>query len=118
MTVGEALDLVQIPEGMMRAVQSAQSVEESRTALVTMQAQVKANRKRLALQHHPDLGGDVEKLKVINAAADGLLRLQLVLRPRPQPVVHVHIMYGFTSSATSASSTTTTTAGGATGDWW
>lgn len=35
---------------------------------------IRGARKRLAKEHHPDVGGDAETMKQINAAADLLLR--------------------------------------------
>lgn len=38
--------------------------------------QVKQARKKMAKQHHPDVGGDADAMKQMNAAADFLLEMR------------------------------------------
>lgn len=53
-----------------------------RTASVT---EIRAARKRLALEHHPDLGGDSRSMQEINAAFEAAVAHATGRRPLPDP---------------------------------
>jgi hypothetical protein len=55
---------------------------------------------------HPDIGGDEELAKEINAAADLLCRMEFTPPPVPQ-VVYIHVGGGFADGWFSNSSSTT-----------
>lgn len=73
---------------------------------------VARHRRVLAARHHPDKGGDPERMKLINAAADEAEKVRLEIR-RPQPRVvsvryHPSMSYTWSSSSTATASATTT----------
>lgn len=70
---------------------------------------VEKQRRKLALKFHPDMGGDEDKMKEINNAADFLLNLK-VIQPRPQVVFDMtEIFSSMFTNVTFASNTTTWT---------
>lgn len=62
-----------LPEELVAAIYDACAWLELELPLDNPQV-VKAARKRLAKQHHPDAGGDVRLMQQVNAAADFLLQ--------------------------------------------
>lgn len=66
-------------------LQLCRTGEEKAEAFEAARAEAKIYHRRLALEHHPDRGGDVEKLKIINAAWTRLQNIELRPHP-PQPV--------------------------------
>ena len=74
------------------------------TAEAFTQAKVAAKKqyKRLALKHHPDVGGDEETFKRLNAAWELLHDIQVA---QPQRVTVIHMSWGYYPD-------TTTTTGG------
>lgn len=62
--------------------------------------EIERNYKKLALQNHPDLGGDIEKMKLLNVARDVLEGRQRptrdnpsTSRPQPQPKAPKSIIF-------------------------
>lgn len=80
-------------------------------SLKVLKEKVKDRRRELAKVHHPDAGGDPEKMKHINAAVDFFLRLNLI-KPEPpkpppaRPRAPVTTVF-YTSSGTSSSTDNT-----------
>jgi hypothetical protein len=70
--------------------------------------------KELALENHPDKGGDEEKMKELSAAFNLLKQLNIIPR-RPPPVVRVFVQPSiriWNTDNTGTASTNTTTGGG------
>lgn len=72
----------------------------------------KQRRKELALEHHPDRGGNAEKMKEINRSLELIEKLN-VRRPQPvQTFKIVHVTTSWSSNYWTASSNSTTSTGG------
>jgi len=85
-TQGEVLALFRGFGGIDLAarLQLAKSGEDSVAIFEAAKAEAKIHYRRLALEHHPDRGGDAEKLKAINVAWERLEKINLVPRQQPQ----------------------------------
>lgn len=94
--------------GLLDSLEALASVADVRTAFEGMRALVKTARVEKARKVHPDLGGSVEEMARVNAAADVMLTaideaLAAVNRPRPPFVprrseVRVYTHYGSTTT--------------------
>jgi len=78
-----------------------------RLPLDVTERQIKDKRKKLALKHHPDRGGDAEMMKKVNLACDVLLnentRNQIIAQLRPKSQVRMRVVvhsYGFDGTST------------------
>jgi hypothetical protein len=67
------------------------TAEEKREAFEAARAEAKIHHRRLALEHHPDRGGDAEQLKTINAAWTQLQKIKIrpVKRPARKSALNV-----------------------------
>jgi hypothetical protein len=85
--VMHALQLLGVDPKELAAVRCADSWEEGAPVLAALQQKVRREFKHLARELHPDAtGGDTEKeeaFKVVKTVVDGILDLELRLRPEP-----------------------------------
>jgi len=83
------------------------SFPEAVKMLENCKKKAKVGYKKLAFEHHPDRGGDEDKIKELNALFDLIEKIQ-VQPPRPRPIViHFGNFGGWSSSSTTTTSTFT-----------
>jgi hypothetical protein len=74
--------------------------DEARAALELLKAEAKRRYRAYARQLHPDLGGDGEALKSLNAAWTIIEGLELVFPKEPDPVIEEWVPRAPTPSVT------------------
>jgi hypothetical protein len=95
-------------------LQAAKNPNDIGRAIERIQQEAKTKAKELALTHHPDHGGDEERMKEINAAVTAVQRKEhyRLLVPRPQPMIRViHVQSSWTTSSSTTTNTSYTTTG-------
>ena len=79
-----AVELGVLPE--LRALRSEHDAAGLTAALERLKSAAKRRVRELAKEHHPDHGGDLERMQRINAAGDIIRAVKLgVIPPRPTP---------------------------------
>lgn len=110
--IKEALCFLGFAGLLEHGLQRAQTFEEARAVAERIKEAAKERGKRLALIHHPDVGGDENEMKKINAAVAAIQDLQIVpIIPRPvvmRPMIRVVYSHGGGFSTSSTGTTTTT----------
>lgn len=112
LTVQQAFDLLEIdPMNYKDLLQgNCNNYDQAKEALDKFKQEVEKQRRRLAMKHHPDKGGDTEKMQEINNVADLLLKtgrqpIRPVIR---QPIIIVRpCNYSTTVRYSNYTSTTT-----------
>ncbi len=96
----------------MEGLRSSGSVAEAERRFAKLQERIRKRFKRMALDHHPDVGGDEEFMKELSAARD---RLTKWWKPRfhVEPPPQQQTVYSFTFNGNATGTTTS----GATGTW-
>jgi hypothetical protein len=87
------------------------SYEEMNKKLVQFRLRFKKAYRKIVFKHHPDHGGDPEKMKMINELYDIIMNKIKIQVPQPRPSVIVRF-YGDMNRWDSTASTTTSTT------WW
>lgn len=105
-----------------REFRMAQSPQQAQAAIDSVKEAAKQKGKELAKKHHPDLGGDIEKMKEVNEAISEIKMIQLVPLqppPRPQPVMRQQvIIINFNNSSVNVNGDIfTSTSGTGMGGW-
>lgn len=75
------------------------SYEQAREAVLTIKKLFRVRRKELARIHHPDRGGDPEKMKQINMIMDEVEKIEITRRPMPQVRVYYYRAYSGTTTS-------------------
>jgi hypothetical protein len=111
-----ALDTLDALHTLKTLLEGATCEEDLRAAMVSSIDLAKANYKKLALEAHPDRGGDEERMKELSSAWTIVKQIKLDRVPPPQPPP-VHIVFTFGGSAF-GSATSWGTGTAATGSGW
>jgi hypothetical protein len=98
----DLLNILEIDPGSLVSYRP-ESYDEAVKALDDLKGKAQEARKRLSKIYHPDKGGDSDRMKEINWAAD-MIKNAKVPRPRPRPRV-VSFTVRFSSAADSSSTT-------------
>ena len=83
--INSAVRFLGIKYPLFQVTRTIGSSEQAKMANTEFRDIVKKRRKELAKTHHPDAGGDAEKMKQINAASDFLLAVKISYVPPPPP---------------------------------
>ena len=75
-------------EAMLR---TRESNEHLLQGIEEIKNKAKETYKELAFKHHPDRGGDEEKMKQLSEAMQVIDKMRFEL-PRPRPVIHRHVI--------------------------
>ena len=94
-----------------RAIQTAAAGGES--ALAALKKHVRLRYHELMREHHPDVGGDIERAKALNIAHEEIQAIQIM--PRPEPRQNIIIVYG---GPLYSDTSTTATAPAPFSFWW
>ena len=105
--IQDLLAKLELPLNALDGLQEAGSVSVAQKTLNAFKQLVKSQKKCLAKKHHPDKGGNEERMKEINNICDWILGSKIEMIPI-QPVVRYYSYSYFASSGTSANSTGTT----------
>jgi len=107
--VKEAMTVLGIPFDLAYAVGNSKSIQDAQRNLDILKDSVKRKRKRLMKKYHPDVVGKSgeEKAKLVNEAADFLLKQKLeIIKPAPivfsRRVVVSYSFYGYGYSTTTS----------------
>ena len=81
-------------------------VDEANKRVTEFKLRLKKAYRQVVFKHHPDHGGDAEKMKMINSLFTSFMQLKVIVRPvSPPPTVFYYHRYN--SYTTTSSSTTT-----------
>jgi len=108
-----AQSILEITFPLLSLVKQAGTFEEIKQQVLVFKRKAKYQRRRLALIHHPDRGGDKKKMQIINHAYEFVKALKVAPAPRPVPVqmrpMNVRTYWAtYTTSATTDTWTTHT----------
>lgn len=109
-------------EQIAAAAKQTNDINAVKAMLKAFKIEAEAKFKSLALEQHPDRGGDEEAMKELNAAWDIVKNLDVRPRPRPrpQPAVHIRVHvynHGPTVTVDGGTSATGTYSGFGGGGW-
>jgi hypothetical protein len=93
--------ILEISFPLLSLVKQARSFEEIEQHVLVFKRKAKYQRRRLALAHHPDKGGDEKKMQMINHAYDLIKALKVGRRPAPVQVYTYYYSYGYTTASSS-----------------
>lgn len=86
----DAMVLLEVWPAFQDALSRLASPEGVPSMIASIQAQARANRKRLARASHPDLGGTLEQMQALNGALDLVDGLRVSLPQVPiRTTVHI-----------------------------
>lgn len=113
----DALFYLNLFEDFDREFRSAQSMQQAQSAIDRVKEKAKQIGKDLARKYHPDLGGDIEKMKEVNNAISEIKNIKLFRLPPPQPIMNrtvvIHVNFSnndiYTSTTATSSGTGSTT---------
>ena len=104
--INDVLRVVELPPAVLSFIklpykQAVQGLDDFKTF-------IQKKKKDLALIHHPDKGGDEERMKEINQAIDLLMTLEVAqMRPRSVMQYYSVFAYNYTTDTSATSSTVT-----------
>jgi hypothetical protein len=109
MTIEKAFEKLEIKDhSIIIRMREAPNYEIAKQVIEDLHSLVRRQRKLLSKKYHPDIGGDEEKLKIINNVCDKLLNINVQI-VQPQPVYYHTVII-----RTDYGNTTATTTSG----WW
>lgn len=97
------VQLLEMDPQVLNELDHCHSYEELRSKFDLFKSDVEVQRKRLAKKYHPDLGGDIERMKVINEACDRVKKM-IVERPSPPPMFDIRVYSSGTNMGTTQGS--------------
>jgi len=83
-------------------------VDEANKRVTEFKLRLKKAYRQVVFKHHPDHGGDAEKMKMINSLFTSFMQLKVIVRPVSPPPVFVYTYHNVYSGTTTTSSSTTT----------
>ena len=106
LSLAEALSYFDLVPGDMPDLSlQNMGVDEANKRVTEFKLRLKKAYRQVVFKHHPDHGGDAEKMKMINSLFTSFMQLKVIVRPvSPPPTVFYYHRYGTT---TTSSSTTT-----------
>jgi len=99
------LNIIELPPSALAVLNTPSSFDKVKHDIMLFKERVKDQRRVLAKKHHPDIGGDIDKMKEINDACDLLLKLRI------EPIRPPTVIRMYSSAATGYNSTTTASGG-------
>jgi len=109
LSLAEALSYFDLVPGDMPDLNlQNMGVKEAGERLDEFKSRIKKAYRRVVFKHHPDHGGDIEKMKMINSIYTSFMQLKVIIRPVSPPPVFVYTYRNVYSGTTTSSYTTTT----------
>ena len=119
----DALVVLDMLEFLQQQLQSLRGLQDIKGLVTVVRSEAKARGKLLALEHHPDKGGSLEKMQELNAAVTEVRQIKLLTQPPPpppppRPTVHVVFRQTFHQDSSTLTSYTTTNGFSGPGGWY
>lgn len=108
LSLAEALSYFDLVPGDMPDLSlQNMGIDEANKRVKEFKLRLKKAYRQVVFKYHPDHGGDMEKMKIINSIYTSFMQLKVIVRPVSPPPVFVYTYHNAYSGATTSSSTST-----------
>lgn len=84
--LGGLIRVIEMDDSVLAFLSTPTNQNSLKSSIDHLRSMVEKQRRRLAKKYHPDVGGNLERMKEINDACDLLMKIEVVPpRPRPSP---------------------------------